>query len=321
MAEKGAIDWNITETWNPVGREPDGTPSALRRKLEQEAEGRNPNLPLPWPVLNLGVGNGLAPGNITVVAGPPGGAKSYFLLNLLLHLTTLGHPWRLLPLEDEAQAWAMRFLAVRERSWGLVSRPCTPVEAEHLGRTKLDALDRHADLVSDLYRRVAENPRLPVTVGGRRVVYDVGWRDVAEFLRTEGGRCRLAAVDPLSQITFDEGGPEYRGQQLFMREIAAAAAETGVHALLVAHTVKTTEKTNRDPLEGIQGAAMITRLAHNVLTLVRHDERDSQVAGGTTARHAVTVTIAKSRNGYSGQRLAFGLDKAGPVFREYGLIV
>lgn len=131
-------------------------------------------------------------------------------------------------------------------------------------------------------------------------------------------------IDPVSQITFDADGREFRGQAEFARRLASLAASTGVHVVLVAHTVKGGGKNagGADPMDLVQGSAMFTRLAHNVMTIARHDPKDSHVFSSMepTVRHATTVTLAKCRNGFSGSRYAFELGPGGPVFRELGLI-
>lgn len=172
-----------------VGREPDGYPNALRQRLMDERDGLIQTIALPWVELNHGIGNGFAPGNVTVVAGPPGAAKSYFILNLLLAAGVQGVRWRLLPLEDDAQTWILKCLAVREGSWRVVARPEAgdATGRQELGEYKLNVFEEHHDLVSHLYSRVAENPRLPLELLGNTVVLDVRYQEVLSSSRPRRG--------------------------------------------------------------------------------------------------------------------------------------
>ncbi len=279
----------------------------------------------PWPGLRAGMAGGFMPGHVTVLAGPPGVSKSYFALNILDNISGTGIPWRLLPLEDDAQTWVMKMLAVIEENWRIVAQPDMDNDDERIlnADIKKDAVEKHLIIIRDLFeRRIAENPRNPIHTAMGMVVPDVSWTDVLDYVQREGeAGVRMICIDPMSQINFGGGGQEYRNQEQFVSRLVAAAAGFGVHVLLVAHTVKQARHLGvADTLEGIQGSAMLTRLAHNVLVLSRHNEQDGLLMNGGTARHRLTLGLPKCRNGFSGTRYAFDLAPGGPCFTEYGVL-
>lgn len=311
-----------------VGRIADNAITELRAKLEAERDGRIQAIHFPWWQADSAVGNGLAPGEVTVLAGPPGASKSYFALNILRAASHGGFRWRLLPLEDDAMTWIQRYLAVELCDWRMVARPKAGDERERveLAERKLAMLDVHRDLVGDLRFAICENPRMPVAgPGGKTVVPDVTWRDVLGFIEREGDDNDLLVVDPLSQMTFDPEGRNNNAREAdFTRNAVALARSSRTHLLLVAHTVKGTYRTGAaGGVESIQGSAMLTRLAHNVLTVTRHDpamESEIYNAACPMVSHRITLEVAKSRSGHSGNKIAFDLEKDGPRFKEHGLI-
>lgn len=307
-----------------VGRPAAEGLAGLSRRLDEEIDGFLSAIALPWRSATIGLGGGLAPGQMTVLAGPPGVSKSYMALNILLAAEQAGVRWRLLPLEDDATTWTMKSLAVAEADWRLVAQ--MPGDDEDtrrdLGRLKLDGVGRHARLAAHLlHERIAENPRVPLTTPLGTVVPDVPWASVIDFVEREGeAGTGLVVIDPISMINFGNGN-EFRGQEAFYSRLVGAAASSRVHVLLVAHTVKQARHLGvAETLEGIQGSAMLTRLAHNVLVLSRHETRDSVLVDGATARHRLTLSLPKCRNGFSCTRYAFDLEAKGPVFREWGNI-
>lgn len=309
-----------------VGRKPDTQPEDLFNRVRDERDGVIKPIRLPWWQLNKGIGYGLLPGNLTVIAGPPGVAKSYFVLNAILAAHDAGFTWRHLPLEDDAQTWVMKFIAVLSNDWKLLAQPERDEQEErfHLGQHKEAVLARHQDFIEQLYDRyVAENPRVPISAFGEYHALDVDYKQVLKYADDEAFRSQLITIDPISQITFDENGRDWQGQSEFLRKLAAIATQWKVHILLVAHTAKQSARNGiAESLDGVQGSAMITRLAHNVITLARHDAVESPVYSSTfpTVEHKMTVCIAKSRNGFSGSRFAFDMSDQGPTFIERGMI-
>jgi hypothetical protein len=307
-----------------VGKPPDGGIDALRERIEAEGDGRIKPIRLPWPDTNQAIGFGLAPGQVTIIAGSAGVAKSYCTLNILLAAGRAGRRWRLLPLEDSGDRWLQRLLAVHCSSWAIVAQAenDTPEEMRRVADLKLSALREHEALVEQWYEAVCENPRRPVDNGARGLtVRDVHYRDVLKFLEDIAGDCDLVGIDCLSQITFSEDGRDFIGQGEFMRGVVGIAAATRCHFVVVGHNGKSAP--GRDPLDNLQGSAMFQRLSHNVISLTRHDpatESEMLSRFDPVVEHRLTLSILKSRGGLFGARVAMDLDSNGPQFVEYGRI-
>lgn len=307
-----------------IGRQAEGGIDALRNRIQAEGDGRIKPIRLPWKYTDEALGFGLTPGQVTIIAGSAGVAKSYLLLNILRHAGEKGSRWRLLPLEDDAGRWIQRMLAVHLSSWAMVAQPDDDCEEtrRQVAERKLTALDDNKLLVEQWCESIFENPRLPVDDGlGGLVTRDVHYRDVLSFLEGIADACELVGLDCLSQISFSEDGRDYVGQSEFMRGVVGIAASTGAHIVLVGHNGK--GGANRDPLDGVQGSAMFNRLAHNVVTLARHDPAiESEVFSRfiPTVEHKLTLSVLKSRGGASGDKMAMDLDQYGPQFIEYGRI-
>jgi hypothetical protein len=309
-----------------IGRHMDGGVDALRQRIEAEGDGRIKPIRLPWPDTNRSLGHGLTPGEVTIIAGSAGVAKSYLLLNILRHAGENGVRWRLLPMEDSGDRWVLRMLAAHCCQWRLVaqSEDDRPETLRRDADEKLAMLREHEAIVKQWGEAIFENPRRPVDNGaGGLTVRDVHYRDVLTFLEDIAGDCDLVGIDCLSQISFSDSsdGRDFIGQGEFMRGVVGVAAATGCHFALVGHHAK--GAPGRDPLDSIQGSAMFQRLAHNVISLTRHDPAvESEVLSrfDPVVEHRLTLSILKSRGGLSGTRVAMDLDSNGPQFVEYGRI-
>lgn len=307
-----------------IGRAADGGVDALRARIEAEGDGRIKPIRLPWRDADRALGFGFTPGQVTIIAGSAGVAKSYLVLNILDHAEQRGVNWRLLPLEDDGSRWIQRMLAVHLGQWSLVAQPENDGEEARrfAAATKLRALEDNHEYVAMLYERIFENPRLPMDDGtGNMVTRDVGYLDVLAFLESVAADCALVALDCLSQITFSPDGRDYIGQAAFMRGTVGIAASTGAHIMLVGHNGK--GGAGRDPLDSIQGSSLFQRLAHNVIVLSRSDPpAESEVLDryNPIVEHRLTLAVLKSRGGASGDRIAMDLDPNGPVFIEHGKI-
>jgi hypothetical protein len=164
------------EATGHIGRPMDGGIEALWKRIEDEGNGLIKPIRLPWPDANKSLGHGLTPGEVTIIAGSAGVAKSYLLLNILRYAGENGVRWRLLPMEDDAGRWIQRMLAVHCCQWELIGQPGndTPEEMRRVADVKLAALEKHKELVAQWYENIFQNPRLPVADGsGKLVVHDV----------------------------------------------------------------------------------------------------------------------------------------------------
>lgn len=315
----------IQDTLNTayIGRPADGGIEALRAHIQAEGDGTIKPIRVPWHETNAALGYGLLGGDVSIVVGSAGAAKSYLTLNILLAAGRAGLRWKLLPTEDSASRWILRALAVHCCNWGLVAQS-EHDSAEERRRTadrKLAALDSNAEIVDELYENIFENPRLPIPDGNGGVnVPDLPYERVLMFLEMVSADCDIIALDCLSQIDFSEDGRDYVGQNDFMRRVIGIATASGTHIVLVAHHGKGGENKGMDR---IQGSSLFNRLSHNILELSRSDpatESEMSSRMNPIVKHRLTLEISKCRGGASGAKIAMDLDRCGPVFVEHGKI-
>jgi len=294
--------------------------SVLKETFERERRGERSTLALPeWPRLS-DLSRLLAPGTVTILAGPPGRGKSLLALCLAVQVHRQGVPWVFLPLEDDRAMFQRRLLARLCGSWTVLDDD--PGKAGE----RLETLARYEDELASVAGRVCENPRRARKDNdGKTVIPPLPFYSVMEWASRAAKKNRVCIVDPLSQVD-PSGRDPWKEEGAFIRELAGLAAESGTTFLIVAHSVKRSGKSAQVPLspEDVQGASAITRLAHCVLLLDAHEERESEVwrTGGLRepVRHDRTLLIGKARNaGGAGARIAFRL--AGARFEEVGVIV
>jgi len=307
-----------------VGERRDDGFAAILRRIDAVECGDAAPLPLPWPRLNALVGGGLRRGEVTLLAGSPGSAKSLFLLRLLLHLHKAGTPWSLLPLEDD-HSWAVqRFWALLTNRWD-----CLTLQADRTAELREWALDA-GEVLSAISEHIAGNPRLPSPDrAGIDPIPELPWEQVAEWVGREARKgARLIAADPVTMVDFANRKTqtqEWEGQQAFIREIVGVARATDAHVILVLHLSKPRGQTGPATADDIQGSSGFVRFAHNVLLLTRHHAKENAVyrTGGMegTIEHNRTLTVCKARIGAgSGTSLAFDLRADGPEPLELGSI-
>lgn len=306
-----------------IGQTPRTTVDDILGKIEAEGRGDIRNVLLPYPQLNRSVGGGFALRTLTAICASPGVSKSLFTINILLHAMSNGFRARYLPLEDSAEIWIRKFLAARLCDWRILAQPSTddPEERRRVADYKLRAIEENREFVESLRECVCENPRIVSDPATGDVRADVHYEDVLAFVEGEAEYADVIAVDPVSQIDFSPDGRDFVGQATFMQRLTGLVARKPVHIILVVHTGKQT--SGGDTTSALGGSAKFSQLAHNVLVMQRHDPSvEDEVYGAwtRTIEHKLTVTVTKSRTGFSGQKFAFDLIDSGPCFEEHGMI-
>jgi len=302
------------------------------RELNEESEGVNRHVTLPWRRLNSALGDGLLLGTTSVVAGPPGNGKTYFALQACLGAELAGLEWAFLPCEMQSKDILRRLLAIEVNSWEMFNR-----DRESAGIIKGLAA-QNAQKMSRVAKRICENPRKTVKgLDGKPYVPGLPYQSVLDWIAKEGERLDLIVIDPISMLDYDiDRKSEWKGQQDFVQMAVNIASDVGVHLMLVAHVGKRQKTRNGAPVEltgdDVQGSAAFFRFTDYVMLLDSHDPRESEVfsSTGRTVYHARTMFIAKSRWGSgTGKRIAFDFSKLssdegksrGPRLEEHGIIV
>jgi len=273
---------------------------------------------LPWKRLSK-LTKALRPGSLTVLAGPAGHGKSFFLLQIAAHVHSLGHDFSYLILEDQKIDFERRILAHLSGTWQVID------DDQESAETRLKILSRYENEVNNLAEHVPENPRLAITgKGGNIFVPPLPFSKVLDWVAREMKTSRVVIIDPLTQIDFS-GNKSWKEEADFIRHLTGLASLMESSVILATHTVKRSGKNNTLPLTGedIQGSADIKRLSHTVLLLDVHDKNESEVwreeGRVDTVFHNRTVIVDKVRNAPGkGNRVAFSMDS--PVFEELGVI-
>jgi hypothetical protein len=293
----------------------DSIPSALRSEFESEGRGDRRTVGLPWSELER-ESQLLRPGTVAVLGGPAGYGKSFFALEMLAHVHSLGEKWALLPLEDRRVDVERRLLAHLSGDWSVI------YDSPEFASRRIDLLAQHEKLISEMIANVAENPRLPVPgADGKLTVPPVPFEAVLDWVgRTPA---RVVVIDPWAQIDFGDQ-KSWIGEKAFIRKLVGIAAHTGATVMVVAHTIKR-GGNNKAALSGedLQGAAELKRLSHTILILEAHEPKETSVygsmAGSYTVTHNRTLLIDKARNGSGGgHRYAFSMES--PRMEEKGRI-
>lgn len=285
--------------------------------IENQAEGIGVSLQLPWQDLSEST-NILRPGTVAIVGGPTKAGKSFFLLQMVLHLHNQNIQWAYLPLEDTRKEFAFRVLACLDNDYRHIGD--SPDTAQY----RAERLALNDEMLKGVMLNVVENPR----VGnkdrrGKTVIPPIEWQGILEWVERAAECKKVIVVDPLSQIDFNQQNQNAEETQ-FIRKLLGIALDTQCCIILSAHTVKRRGRDADLPLtEGdLQGSAMLSRLSHTLILLEAHDEKASDVIFcDEPVIHNRTVYIASARNGYGTRsRIAFSQSKQGPSFDEHGII-
>jgi len=301
----------------PIG---DGL-AEVRAEIEAEARGERRPIPLPFASRLCRLARPTVSGNVLVVAGSPGTAKSFLALNMLVAAVDAGMSASYLPLESDRAFHLRRLAAVLDRSWDALADPLKDPHAPELARA---ALERCEKRLADLQNSILENPCRPVREGDKLVVPEVTAETVLEILEHRARVDKLVIFDPFAMVSFG-GREEWREQDRFVRRLVGLAAETGAVICIVAHLVKRPDYGRELSLGDLQGASALSRLAATVIIAEQFGRREVDVwfEGHLhkTVETNLILTIAKSRHGEgTGVRLAYTFGHAGPTFEEHGVV-
>lgn len=294
--------------------------------LEEEKKGRK-SVSMPFRLTSQAVGGGLKKGFTSILAGPPGNGKSYYVYKLLLWCIDRGIKAYYLPLEYEAKDHIRRIVAVEKKSWGLVDDgQSTAEERIEMFISDVATLKK----IEEIEKCVLQNPaKVSIDGQGNPIIPDVPYSDILEVYKYYAPDAELFIIDPITAIDTDEGaGHEIKQQERFIKNVGAVSKHTDCHAMLVSHTRKRQKHNGKETkltMDDVAGAAAISRFAQYLFLLDFHKKTESWVKqhanGGLNVEHTRTMIIGKTNFGCGkGQKYAYDFSPGGPNMKELGLI-
>ena len=299
-----------------------GNAVKLMETFQREGEG-DEGIKLPFPILNKLIGNGLRKGNSSIIAGPGGNGKSYWVYQVLLSLLGSSTAFKYIPLEYDATEHLRRIMAVRFKTWGMVENSKENAEA------RIGVLMNHPEERKYLERieaNICENPCAMEVVDGVPHISDVSYALIIELIIHLAKDNDFIVIDPITAIDHDpRAGNEWNQQKGFVKSVAAIAKHYNTHIMMVSHTGKRQKVKGLEAkltMDDVAGSAAFSRFTQYMMLMDFHEKRVSTIKKGggikKEVEHERTMLIGKATHGPGkGQRLAFDFTD-GPIMEELG---
>lgn len=301
-----------------IGKVPQDGLMDLIDALGEEASGKPTGVKIGWKDTHRLLGEVWRRGQASVIAGPPGNGKSYWVMACCMFAEAAGFSWRYQPLEDSQTDWVRRMAAIVCNDWGILDH--------NQAKDSITKIVTEGNLLRQLSKSVCENPRKPIkNILGKPTIPDIPYGQVTDWLYEAGKEFDLLVVDPISIIDYDgEDHTDWEGQKKFVKDVAAIVTDVKAHIILVSHTTKKSSRNQPLHMDMVEGSQAFSKYIHNVLLLDKHDLKTSDVygiAGIHTVDHRRTLMIEKTRSASgTGAQIAFDFDRGGPMFTEHGVI-
>jgi len=278
-------------------------PQILRERHEAIASGRMRVLPSPWAMIDSEVRLNL-PGTLNVLCGDPGSAKSFFTLQLFMHVLKLGESAWLYALE-ETMGWHLsRALAMVSGETRVTDMAY--VQANH-DRVGLIA-DRHHDDIARIGSSL-------VCANDRAVPAD-------ELLMWAEQRCkdgaRLIGIDPITALLPSQ--KPWIDDHHTITQLRRIVDKYHAAVWIVTHPKK--GRKFEISMDVVAGGAAMSRFVNNVIWLERREKPEMHVLfGGSTVEADRILHVCKCRDGVAaGRKLSMSLRRDNLTFVEHGWI-
>jgi len=281
-------------------------PSAtLGDLLDATIDGRRTAIDWPWPDLSRPT-EALIPGTVTVLCGPKGVSKTFFLLSCLTTWTLHDLKCAMLILEEDTTHCLLRCLAqlsgvpqLTKSKWVRQN----PAEVHRLHAAHAQQIDR---IGAGLWDTPDDEMSLPEIAG---------WIDARA---AEG--CRIVIADPITAAKQTDN--PWKSDTTFVNEVKRIARRRGISVILATHPIK--HGSNIVSMDSLAGSTAWVRFAQTILWLESHDPKDAVVmtsCGRAMVSTNRTLHILAARNSYgAGRRIGFTFtDNLG--FRCEGMIL
>lgn len=306
-------DRTITERHKLIGcvlrlAEPTGPSSRVAKRLGEYIDGTRKVIHWKWSTLS-GMTKALMPGTITMICGTPGSAKSFFLLENMMHWHSQDIPVALMELEEDQTYHLMRCAAILQQDSRVLDPDWAnenPKEARDIWREAEPFIAGFGDKIFE-----SQNPNM----------------DYSELIKWVIDRikakCRIIAVDPISALdTGDKAS--WNEDKRFVREVGGLLAKSESSLILITHPRG--GKYNETDLQNISGGSAFARFTQTAIWIESLPERK---AFEVKKNHEINMTvmanriirILKARNGRgAGARVAYDFSNDTLGFQELGLI-
>jgi len=268
--------------------------------------GKIRNISFPWPRCTE-VSQALLPGTITTVCGDPGAAKTYWVINCLMHWQKIGVDSAAFFIEKDRKFHTRRIVAALENDWNYkeigwieTNRPLWE-----------EAIERHREALAALGKNIWSEPDERVTLESL-----FSWvRQMAS-----AGK-RIITIDPITAAK--AGSNRWEKDDDFVFAVQQVANAHGCSVVFVTHSAKGNRKGAPTGHDGAAGAAYY-RFCDSYLWMVRTDDpvdvRFFGNMGESTGRFYQFFKWIKTREGKGqGKEIAFILGPGG-VFSEQGTV-
>lgn len=285
--------------------EPMGASREVQARIQAIKSGHWKAVPWSWGELSLKT-QALLPGTITLLCGPPGASKSFFILDAMAYWREQGIKIALYALEEDRSYHLQRVLAQAEGISQLTNVEWVR-DNIHIAE---EAANNQSFTLDDMGRSIWDAPDTEIT-------YEMllKWTDD----RAASG-CRVIIIDPITMAATND--KPWVADARFMNGIKSIARRRNCSIVVVSHPKKGAQGAGIDELAG--GAAF-TRFAQTVLCLVFHPEPVKVMVetnlGNYQEEANREIFMAKTRNGTGqGRRIAFRFDSHTLRFVELGLV-
>ena len=253
----------------------------------------------PWPLLHQ-FSQALLPGAMTLLVGPPGSSKSFFLMEALSHWIDCDIPVALHVLEENKTFHLIRALAQK-------------VGCSYL--TEPDWVHTHPDIAR---KAMTENKRFLDEMGKHLYAQpdkQINLSDIFSWMHEQlDAGCRIVAVDPITAA--GRGGDIWKADEEFVLKSKKLADQYKASLVFVTHPTK----LDANPcLNNIRGGAAWQQFTQNVFWLEKmRGVRCVEMVDSSMERANRLLHILKARNAREMESGVLAFMASGLKFHELG---
>jgi len=293
--------------------EPLGPSRELASRVEDIISGKHVSISFPWSIIGDST-KALLPGTVTLMGGPGGSTKSFFVMQCLAYWSRNKIPAVAYMLEDDRAYHLHRAMcqisgksSLSDDEW-IRANPEATREAVQATRQQIDAIGRG----------IHDAPSEQVSLD-----------DLAKWVQAQAeSGARIIIIDPITAASTQD--KPWVADLKFMMAVKKSLRENGASLILITHPKKGVGTANGKPgsMDDLAGGAAYQRFAHTVLYLEPCDSKDIDVQF-MQGRYMVTgvrtvnryLITHKARNG-RGTGARFGMFFNGGTLRfsVYGTV-